>query len=96
LSQVIQIERLVDEQRFGRFGLNLLVLSFLAMFADGYDITAMVFAAPQPARSGTFPPRTSAGAERQPGRASRSALRCSAGSAIAARRSAILIGLVFA
>jgi MFS transporter, AAHS family, 4-hydroxybenzoate transporter len=50
LSQVIQIERLVDEQQFGRFGLHLLVLSFLAMFADGYDITAMAFAAPQLAR----------------------------------------------
>jgi AAHS family 4-hydroxybenzoate transporter-like MFS transporter len=50
LNQVIQIERLVDEQRFGRFGLQLLVLSFLAMFADGYDITAMAFAAPQLAR----------------------------------------------
>jgi AAHS family 4-hydroxybenzoate transporter-like MFS transporter len=50
LSQVIQIERLVDEQRFGRFGLHLLLLSFLAMFADGYDITAMAFAAPQLAR----------------------------------------------
>jgi AAHS family 4-hydroxybenzoate transporter-like MFS transporter len=50
LSQVIQIEPLVDGQRFGRFGLHLLVLSFLAMFADGYDLTAMGFAAPQLAR----------------------------------------------
>jgi AAHS family 4-hydroxybenzoate transporter-like MFS transporter len=55
LSQVIQIERVVDEQRFGRFGVHLLVLSFLAMFADGYDITAMAFAAPQLARLWDIP-----------------------------------------
>jgi AAHS family 4-hydroxybenzoate transporter-like MFS transporter len=50
LSQPVQIERLVDEQRFGRFGLKLLVLSFLATFADGYDLSVMAFAAPQLAR----------------------------------------------
>jgi AAHS family 4-hydroxybenzoate transporter-like MFS transporter len=47
VNQTIQIERLIDEQKLGRFNLNLLVWSFLAMFADGYEITAMAFAAPE-------------------------------------------------
>ena len=47
VSQTINIERLIDEQRLGRFNVNLLVWSFLAMFADGYEITAMAFAAPE-------------------------------------------------
>jgi len=46
LSQLLQVERLVDEQAIGRFNIRLLVCSFLAMFADGYDIRAMSFAAP--------------------------------------------------
>jgi AAHS family 4-hydroxybenzoate transporter-like MFS transporter len=45
--QTIKIEQLIDEQRLGRFNVNLLVWSFLAMFADGYEITAMAFAAPE-------------------------------------------------
>ena len=51
MSAVAAIEPLVDGQRFGRFGLELLGLSFLAMFADGYDLAVMGFAAPQLARS---------------------------------------------
>ena len=47
VSETISIEQLIDEQRLGRFNLNLLVWSFLAMFADGYEITAMAFAAPE-------------------------------------------------
>ena len=46
MAQVIQIEKLVDDQKIGWFNINLLIWSFLAMFADGYDITAMAFAAP--------------------------------------------------
>jgi MFS transporter, AAHS family, 4-hydroxybenzoate transporter len=46
LSQVLQIDQLVDEQRIGRFNLGLLFWSFLAMFADGYDIGALSFAQP--------------------------------------------------
>jgi MFS transporter, AAHS family, 4-hydroxybenzoate transporter len=45
--QIIEIERLIDEQKIGRFNINLLVWSFLAMFADGYEITAIAFAAPE-------------------------------------------------
>jgi MFS transporter, AAHS family, 4-hydroxybenzoate transporter len=47
----IDVERLVDEQRLGVFNLNLLVWSFLAMLADGYEISAMAFAGPELVRS---------------------------------------------
>ncbi len=50
MGEVIQVERLVDEQQFGWFNLNLLLWSFLAMFADGYDIGAISYAAPSLAR----------------------------------------------
>lgn len=43
----LDVERLVDEQRLGLFNLNLLVWSFLAMLADGYEISAMAFAGPE-------------------------------------------------
>ncbi len=46
LSQSLRVEQLVDEQSIGRFNIQLLVWSFLAMFADGYDLSAMPFAAP--------------------------------------------------
>ncbi|MGH8150469.1 MAG: MFS transporter [Steroidobacteraceae bacterium] len=46
MSRVVQVEQLVDEQRIGRFNLSLLIWSFLAMFADGYDIGALSFAQP--------------------------------------------------
>lgn len=46
-SAPIAIEELVDGQKIGLFNINLLIWSFLAMFADGYDITAMAFAGPQ-------------------------------------------------
>jgi len=51
LSQVIQVEELVDEQKIGWFNINLLVWSFLAMFCDGYDISALAFAAPELVRA---------------------------------------------
>lgn len=50
MSQVIHVERLVDEQKIGWFSLNLLFWSFLAMLADGYDIGAISYAAPSLAR----------------------------------------------
>ena len=65
MAQVIQIEQLVDEQKIGWFNINLFIWSFLAMFADGYDITAMAFAAPDMGRqwginSASFGPAFSA------------------------------------
>ena len=47
MSHIVQTERLVDEQKIGWFSIKLLILSWLAMFADGYDISAMAFAAPE-------------------------------------------------
>jgi AAHS family 4-hydroxybenzoate transporter-like MFS transporter len=38
---------MIDEQKLGRFNANVLFWSFLAMFADGYEITAMAFVAPE-------------------------------------------------
>jgi len=42
----LDIDGLVDGQRFGPFNLQLLLWSFLAMVADGYDISALASAAP--------------------------------------------------
>ncbi len=47
MSQTLQINRLVDEQRIGGFNVSLLIWSFLAMLADGYDIGALSFAQPE-------------------------------------------------
>jgi AAHS family 4-hydroxybenzoate transporter-like MFS transporter len=46
LGQSIRIDDLVDGQKIRAFNLNLLFWSFLAMFADGYDISVMPFATP--------------------------------------------------
>lgn len=46
MGEIIQVDRLVDEQKLDWFNLNLLIWSFLAMFCDGYDIAALAFAAP--------------------------------------------------
>jgi AAHS family 4-hydroxybenzoate transporter-like MFS transporter len=47
LSRTITVDSFIDEQRLGWFNLNLLFWSFLAMFADGYDINALSLAAPE-------------------------------------------------
>ena len=47
MSQVFQIEKLVDDQKLGAFNLKLLLWSFLAMFGDGFDISALASAAPE-------------------------------------------------
>jgi AAHS family 4-hydroxybenzoate transporter-like MFS transporter len=49
---------LVDEQKFGRFNVNLLLWSFLAMMADGFDISALASAAPELARTWLIPAKT--------------------------------------
>jgi MFS transporter, AAHS family, 4-hydroxybenzoate transporter len=46
MRQTIRIDDLVDGQKFRGFNVNLLFWSFLAMFADGYDISVMPFAMP--------------------------------------------------
>jgi AAHS family 4-hydroxybenzoate transporter-like MFS transporter len=46
-QQVIQIESLVDGQKIRWFNISLLLWSWLAMFADGFDISALSFAVPE-------------------------------------------------
>ena len=46
-QQVIQIESLVDAQKIRWFNISLLLWSWLAMFADGFDISALSFAVPE-------------------------------------------------
>jgi len=47
LRHTFQVDSFIDEQKLGWFNLNLLLWSFLAMFADGYDINALSLAAPE-------------------------------------------------
>jgi MFS transporter, AAHS family, 4-hydroxybenzoate transporter len=49
-QQVIQIESFVDAQKIRWFNISLLLWSWLAMFADGFDISALSFAIPELAR----------------------------------------------
>ena len=57
VSQVMSLEELVDGQKFGRFNINLLVWSFLAMLADGFDIAGLASAAPALARAWHVAPK---------------------------------------
>ena len=56
VAQAYQIEKLVDDQKIDGFNINLLIWSFLAMFGDGYDISALSFAAPELARDWNLDP----------------------------------------
>jgi MFS transporter, AAHS family, 4-hydroxybenzoate transporter len=58
VKQLLNLDTLVDEQKFGRFNLNLLLWSFLAMMADGYDISALASAAPELARTWHIPAKS--------------------------------------
>lgn len=49
-SAKLSVDELVDGQKFGSFNLKLLVWSFLAMFADGFEITSIGLAAPHMVR----------------------------------------------
>ncbi|MGH8265234.1 MAG: MFS transporter, partial [Steroidobacteraceae bacterium] len=50
------VDALVDEQKLGLFNFNLFLWSFLAMFADGYDLQVLAFAAPELVRVWHIPP----------------------------------------
>src|SRR4029079_3270086 len=54
-QQVIQIESLVDGQNIRWFNISLLLWSWLAMFADGFDISALSFAVPERVRQWHLP-----------------------------------------
>jgi AAHS family 4-hydroxybenzoate transporter-like MFS transporter len=51
MSKGLQLEELIDGQKFGRFNVSLLAWSFLAMIADGFDNAGLASAAPELARS---------------------------------------------
>jgi AAHS family 4-hydroxybenzoate transporter-like MFS transporter len=55
MAAIVQTDRLVDEQKIGAFNIRLLVFCWLAMYADGYDISAMPFAAIDLAREWGVP-----------------------------------------
>jgi AAHS family 4-hydroxybenzoate transporter-like MFS transporter len=57
LNQALDLEALVDGQKFGRFNINLLLWSFLAMLADGFDLAGLASAAPELARSWNVAPK---------------------------------------
>ncbi|MGO9948476.1 MAG: MFS transporter [Steroidobacteraceae bacterium] len=57
MSQVLNLEELVDGQKFGRFNINLLIWSFLAMAADGFDLAGLASAAPELARTWHVAPK---------------------------------------
>ncbi len=57
MSQVLDLEELIDGQTFGRFNINLLVWSFLAMVADGFDMAGLASAAPEIARTWRIAPK---------------------------------------
>ncbi len=46
-GQTIDITEIIDRQRLGWFNVGLIVLGWLAMFADGYDVTTIAYAAPE-------------------------------------------------
>jgi MFS transporter, AAHS family, 4-hydroxybenzoate transporter len=58
VNQVLNLEELVDGQTFGRFNVNLLVWSFLAMLVDGFDLAGLASAAPELARTWHIAPKT--------------------------------------
>ena len=57
MSQALNLEELVDGQKFGRFNINLLIWSFLAMVADGFDLAGLASAAPELARTWHVAPK---------------------------------------
>lgn len=46
MTKILDVDELVNSQKLGPLTFRLLVLSFLAMMADGYDILALAYAAP--------------------------------------------------
>ena len=47
MSVTYQVNEFVDDQKISRFNIQLLVWSFLTMFADGFDLNSLGFAAPE-------------------------------------------------
>ena len=45
-AQTVDLSRIIDAQKIGRFHITLVVIAFIVVMADGYDIGAAAFAAP--------------------------------------------------
>ena len=46
MAKVIDIERVFDDQKIGSFHIKLLLLSFLVLMTDGFDLGAAAYAGP--------------------------------------------------
>ena len=46
MAKVIDVERVFDDQKIGSFHITLLLISFLVMMTDGFDLGAAAFAGP--------------------------------------------------
>jgi len=58
VTQQINLEKLLDGRRLGIFDCNVILWTFLALFADGYDITVVAFGAPAMVRQWHWDPAT--------------------------------------
>jgi AAHS family 4-hydroxybenzoate transporter-like MFS transporter len=45
-GQTVDLARIIDNQKIGGFHIGLIVVCFITVMADGYDIGAAAFAAP--------------------------------------------------
>lgn len=45
-AQIVDLSRIIDAQKIGTFHVTLVVITFIVVMADGYDIGAAAFAAP--------------------------------------------------
>src|SRR3974390_2340615 len=55
-QSVVQVSRLLDERGVSSFQIKLLIWSFFMVLIDGYDITAIAFAAPHLVREWALKP----------------------------------------
>ena len=46
MSVKVDVDDLIDNQKFGAFSLRVVLLALIALIADGYDVQVMAFAAP--------------------------------------------------
>ncbi|MEX3899658.1 hypothetical protein [Paraburkholderia sp. BR10954] len=45
-ARTVDVSRLIDEQKIGRFAILLIASTWLVMLTDGYELSALAFAAP--------------------------------------------------
>ena len=46
MGKTVDVDDLIDNQKFGAFGFRVMALALIALIADGYDVQVMAFAAP--------------------------------------------------